>query len=112
MPLIVGDAAPAFTLPEGPGQMVDVGARYGAAPWSSSFPFAFSGVCTEVLPLPRLDDLERSRREGLRRLGRPRVRQCPVQGPGGLPFPLLSDFNKTVGAEWGVLHDDAFGRRA
>lgn len=114
MPLTVGDAAPAFTLPEGPGQMVDVGACYGAAPVVVLFyPFAFSGVCTEEFCRFR-DDWTTWSDLGAKVFGvsvDSAFTSARFRAQEDLPFPLLSDFNKTVGAEWGVLHDDAFGQK-
>ncbi len=111
MPLSVGDFAPKFSLPEGPGQMVDVGAEFGAAPVVVLFfPLAFSGVCTEELCGIRDDwsawtDLEA------------KVFGVSVDSPfvvskfreiENLPFSLLSDFNKIVAPEWGAFYEEEF----
>ena len=104
MPLSVGDFAPKFSLPQGPGQMVDVGAEFGAAPVVILFfPLAFSSVCTEEFCAVR-DDWSAWADLGARVFGisvdspfvAPKFRESE-----NLPFPLLSDFNKTVASEWG-----------
>ena len=114
MPLTVGDTAPSFTLPEAPGQMVDVGACYGTGPVVVLFyPFAFSGVCTEEFCRFR-DDWATWSELGAKVFGisvDSAFASAKFRELENLPFPLLSDFNKTVGASWGVLHDDAFGQK-
>lgn len=109
-----GDAAPRFALPAAPGEIVDVGARFGERPIVLLFfPLAFSSVCTEELCAVRDDwgawtELEAD------------VLGISVDSPFvtrrfreelALPFPLLSDFNHDVGAAYGVLYDDYFGLR-
>ncbi|MDG2020620.1 MAG: redoxin domain-containing protein [Phycisphaerales bacterium] len=111
MPLSVGDFAPKFSLPEGPGQMVDVGAEFGAAPVVILFfPLAFSSVCTEELCGIR-DDW--SVWAGLEA----KVFGVSVDSPfvvskfreiENLPFSLLSDFNKIVAPEWGAFYEEEF----
>ena len=52
MTLKIHDKAPVFELPEGPGQMVDIGAEIQAGPIVLLFfPLAFSSVCEEELSL-------------------------------------------------------------
>ena len=112
MPLSIGDSAPKFSLPEGPGQMVDVGAEFGAAPVVILFfPLAFSSVCTEEFCAIR-DDWSAWTGLGAKVFGvsvdSPFV-AAKFRESENLPFPLLSDFNKTVAAEWGALYDDLMG---
>jgi peroxiredoxin len=93
---------------------VDVGARIGERPIVLLFfPLAFSSVCTEELCAVRDDwsawtELDAD------------VFGISVDSPFvtrrfreelGLPFPLLSDFNHEVGADYGVLYEDYFGLR-
>ncbi|MSR40663.1 MAG: peroxiredoxin [Phycisphaerales bacterium] len=114
MTLKLGDLAPAFSLPTKPGEVVDVGALFGKRPVVILFfPLAFSSVCTAELCHFR-DDW--SRWSAL---------ECDVFGVSidspfvadtfrttlGLPFPLLSDFNKTVATEWGAIHEELAGLR-
>ncbi len=75
------------------------------------FPFAFTGVCTEEAcsvrdDLSAYDDLDA------------KVYGISVDSPfaqeamslkESLNFPLLSDFNKTVSSEYGVLYDNFIG---
>ncbi len=114
MPLTTGDIAPTFTLPEAPGQMVDVGSCFGDGPVVVLFyPFAFSGVCTEEFCRFR-DEWERWSTLGTKVFGisvDSAFAAAKFRAIERLPFPLLSDFNKTVAESWGVLYDDAFGQR-
>ena len=75
------------------------------------FPLAFSGVCTEEFCTIR-DDWSAWNGMGASVYG------VSIDSPftnakfrevENLPFPLLSDFNKTVAAEWGALHEDLMG---
>jgi len=110
--LSVGQKAPAFTLPSKPGTPVDVGALYGQQPVVLLFmPLAFSGVCTtEVCTL----------RDGWSKWGGlgAQVFGITVDSPFAtekfrdterIPFPILSDFNKSVSKSFGVLHEDLMG---
>jgi peroxiredoxin len=112
MPVSVGDTAPVFTLPEAPGKTVEVDAAKSGGPVVVLFfPLAFSGVCTEEFCTIR-DDW--SAWTGMNAS----VYGVSIDSPfanakfrevENLPFPLLSDFNKTVAAEWGALHEDLMG---
>ena len=112
--LSAGDAAPRFALPAAPGDVVDVGARIGERPIVLLFfPLAFSSVCTEEMCAVRDDWGAWSELDA-------DVFGISVDSPFvtrrfreelGLPFPLLSDFNHDVGAEFGVLYEDYFGLR-
>ena len=75
------------------------------------FPFAFTGVCTEETCSVR-DDLSSYEELEAQVLG------ISVDSPfsqeamalkEGLNFPLLSDFNKNVSKEYGVLYEDFIG---
>jgi glutaredoxin-dependent peroxiredoxin len=75
------------------------------------FPFAFTGVCTEETCSVR-DDLSSYEELDAQVLG------ISVDSPfaqeamalkEGLNFPLLSDFNKSVSKEYGVLYEDFIG---
>ncbi len=110
--LTVGTRAPAFTLPSRPGSLVDVGALVGKEPIVLLFmPLAFSGVCTTEVCTLR-DDWAKWGALGATVLG------ITVDSPFAtekfremekIPFPILSDFNKTVARSYGVLHEDLMG---
>ena len=109
-----GDPAPAFALPAAPGEVVDVGARFGEAPVVLLFfPLAFSSICTAELCAVR-DDWSAWSALGADVFGisadSPFVTRR-FREELGLPFPLLSDFNHEVAAAYGVLYDDYFGLR-
>lgn len=107
-----GDRAPGFTLPSGPGREVDVGEGLGTEPVVLLFfPLAFSPVCTTEM------DTFTRRWDEFGELG-VRVYALSVDSPfvtekfreeKGLPFPVLSDFNREVAARYGVLHEDLMG---
>jgi peroxiredoxin len=77
------------------------------------FPLAFSGVCTAEL-CHMADDWSRWERVGARVLGisvdSPFVNRRFAEETG-VPFPLLSDFNKEASQAYGVLYPDFFGLR-
>ena len=107
-----GDRPPGFVLPAAPGETVDLADHLGRDRVVLLFyPLAFSGVCTVELCTIR-DSWERYAELDARVFGisvdslfvTDRFREAE-----GLPFPLLSDFNKTVCAEYGVLETNAFG---
>lgn len=114
MPLSKGDPAPRFALPSAPGEIVDVDARNGKRPIVLLFfPLAFSSVCTEEMCAVR-DDWSAWTELNADVFG------ISVDSPFvtrrfreelELPFPLLSDFNHDVGAQFGVLYEDYFGLR-
>lgn len=112
MALTLGTAAPSFKLPAKPGEEVDVGAHLGREKVVILFfPLAFSSVCTEEMCHFRDNWAEWS---GL---------GCKVFGVSidspfvtdkfraelNVPFPILSDFNKTVSASYDALHADLMG---
>ena len=107
-----GDRAPTFELACEPGVVIDLADHLGQDKIVLLFyPLAFSGVCTTELCTirdrwPEFEDLDAH------------VFGISVDSPfvtrryresEGLPFPLLSDFNKDVSAEYGVLEAEAYG---
>lgn len=114
MSLQVGQPAPRFTLPSKPGQPVDVGAEFGKGKVVLLFfPLAFSPVCTEEMCHFRDNWSEWSALNAT-------IFGISVDSPfvterfrtdQGIPFPVLSDFNKDVSASFGVLHDELAGLR-
>lgn len=112
MALAVGSKAPAFALPSKPGTMVDVGALLGKEKVVLLFyPLAFSSVCTEALCHFR-DSMATWASLGCK------VFAISVDSPfvaakyrelEGIPFDVLSDFNKTVAAQYGGLYADLIG---
>lgn len=110
----VGDPAPDFELPRSPGETVRLQDEFGEGPVVLLFfPLAFSSVCTREMCTVR-DDW--SGWEGLNAS----VLALSVDSPfvterfreeHDLPFPVLSDFNRTVAESYGVLHEDLMGLR-
>ena len=112
MTLNINDKAPVFELPEGPGQMVDIGSEIESGPVVLLFfPLAFSSVCTEELCTIR-DDWSAWEGLGARVFGisvdSPFVVQ-KFKTESNLPFPLLSDFNKDVSIRYDAFHEDFMG---
>lgn len=109
-----GDRAPGFRLASEPGVIIDLADHLGKDRIVLLFyPLAFSGVCTTELCTIR--DMW-SNFEGLKT----RVFGISVDSPFvtkryrqsvGLPFPLLSDFNKDVSTAYGVLQAESYGLR-
>lgn len=107
-----GDTAKGFTLPRKPGETVDVGRHIGTDKVVLVFfPLAFSSVCTAELCGVRDDWSSWSDLDA-------KVYGISVDSPFvtekfreelGLPFPILSDFNREVSSMYGVLHEDLKG---
>ena len=103
-----GDKAPGFTLPRKPGEMVDVGADIGKHKVVLLFmPFAYSGVCSAEMCHMRDHFSDFSKLDA-------KVYGITVDSPfvtdkwrqdENIPFPILSDFNKEVASQYGVLHE-------
>lgn len=112
MALTVGTVAPKFELPAKPGEPVDVGAILGREKVVILFfPLAFSSVCTEEMCHFR-DNWGEWSSLGCRVFG------VSIDSPFvvdkfraelNVPFPILSDFNKTVAASYDALHADLMG---
>ena len=115
MTLPIGVEAPDFTLktkaPDGLNDITLSGFRGKSNVVLLFFPFAFTGVCTEETCSVR-DDLSSYEELEAQVLG------ISVDSPfsqeamalkEGLNFPLLSDFNKNVSKEYGVLYEDFIG---
>ena len=112
MSVRAGDKAPIFELPQGPGDFVDLGDYIGREKVVLLFfPLAYSSVCTSELCTISQDW------GAWKNLGA-RVFGISIDSPfvaarfredEGITFPLLSDFNKRVAAEYGVLYDSLVG---
>ncbi len=108
----VGDKAPAFSLAPAPGPDRVCLADYKGSPVAVLFfPLAFSGVCTEEMcqmaeTWSHWDDA------GVNVVGisidSPFVNQKFAKETG-VPFPLLSDFNKEAATAYDVLYPEFFG---
>lgn len=110
----VGSPAPDFSLAPAPGpDRVTLSQHRGEPVVLLFFPLAFSGVCTAEL-CHMADDWSRWERVGARVLGisvdSPYVNRRFAEETG-VPFPLLSDFNKEASQAYGVLYPDFFGLR-
>lgn len=114
MTVSIGDTAKGFSLPQKPGEVVDVGALMGKEKVVLLFfPLSFSPVCTTEMCHMR-DSW--STWESLDA----KVFGITVDSPfvvdrfraeENIPFPILSDFNKDVATEYDALHDDLLGLR-
>lgn len=108
----VGSPAPEFSLPPAPGpERVTLSEHRGGPVVLLFFPLAFSGVCTDEL-CRVAEDWSRWEEVGATVLG------ISVDSPfvsrkfaeeTGVPFPILSDFNKEASEAWGVLYPEFFG---
>jgi peroxiredoxin len=112
MALKIGTAAPAFKLPSKPGEEVDVAASLGREKVVVLFfPLAFSSVCTEEMCHFR-DNWDAWKSLGCKVFGvsidSPFVTD-KFRAELNIPFPILSDFNKTVSASYDALHADLMG---
>lgn len=112
MALAVGTKAPVFQLPSKPGEVVDLGAFLGREKVVLLFfPLAYSSVCTEEMCYFR-DHWEQWSSLGCKVFG------ISIDSPFvsdkfrtdlNIPFPMLSDFNKTVSASFDALHAELMG---
>lgn len=112
MSVIVGSKAPSFKLPAKPGQVVDVGAKLGHEKVVLLFfPLAFSSVCTTEMCTLR-DDWSKWTGLGCT------IYAISVDSPFvtdkfrqelGIPFDVLSDFNKDVSRTYGALFEELMG---
>ena len=112
MPLPLGTVAPTFRLPAKPGEEVDVASHLGREKVVILFfPLAFSSVCTEEMCHFR-DNWAAWSGLGCKVFG------VSIDSPFvtdkfrtelNIPFPILSDFNKTVSASYDALHADLMG---
>jgi peroxiredoxin len=112
MALQVGTVAPKFELPAKPGEMVDIGALLGREKVVILFfPLAYSSVCTEEMCHFR-DNWAEWTGLGCRVFGISIDSKFVVdkfRTDLNVPFPILSDFNKTVAASYDALHADLMG---
>lgn len=109
MAMRVGDRAPGFELPAAPGETVDVGKLIGRETVVLLFfPLAFSPVCTKEMRAVRDAWHELDARVFAISVDSPFVTQR-FREEEGLPFPVLSDFNREVARLYGVLHEDLLG---
>ncbi len=115
MKLNTGDKAPEFTLNNTEGEAVTLQdlKNSGGDTLLLFFPLAFSGVCTEEVCTLR-DNMK------LYNSLNATVAGISVDSfftlkefkkANNLNFPLLSDFNKEVSTNYGVLYEDFFGMK-
>jgi peroxiredoxin len=111
MSVDVGTPAPDFTLVDQDRQPVRLSAQRGQPVVLAFFPAAFSSVCTKEMC---------TFRDSLRRLNEARAAVFGISADTffalkafhdaqQLTFPLLSDFNKEVMQEYGVVNPDMIG---
>lgn len=115
MTLEIGSDAPNFTLKtktaEGLKDITLADYRGNSSVVLLFFPFAFTSVCMAEACSVR-DDLSEYKELNAQVLGisvdSPFAQEAMSQKEG-LNFPLLSDFNKTVSRDYGVLYEDFIG---
>lgn len=115
MTLEIGSDAPNFTLKtktaEGLKEITLADYRDNSSVVLLFFPFAFTSVCMAEACSVR-DDLSEYKELNAQVLGisvdSPFAQEAMAQKEG-LNFPLLSDFNKTVSRDYGVLYEDFIG---
>ncbi len=115
MPPSVGDPAPDFSLPAGPGpDRITLSSFRGERPVVILFfPLAFSSVCTDELCAvgAELDGFQELDAQLLAlSVDSPFVTRRFAREVGA-GFPVLSDFNKEAMTAYGVVYDDFFGLR-
>jgi peroxiredoxin len=114
--LVVGDAAPDFTLVDQHGRDVTLSSFLGdRAVLLVFYPFAFSGVCTGELTAlrDRLGDFETDASTLVALSCDPMFAQRAVADRDGIFFPLLSDFwpHGAVSSAYGVFDEVSGGPR-
>ncbi len=107
-----GDKAPGFELPNKPGEAINVGDSIGREPVVLLFfPLAFSSVCTDEMCQMR-DSWDKWKQLGAKVFGitvdSPFITE-KFRNDLNIPFPILSDFNRTVARKFDVLHPDLVG---
>ena len=112
MSIRTGDQAVPFSLPAKPGEEVNVGEQIGSKPVVLLFfPLAYSPVCTDEMCQVR-DNWEKWSALDAAVYGisidSPFVTD-KFRSDFDIPFPILSDFNKSVAGEYGALHEDLLG---
>jgi glutaredoxin-dependent peroxiredoxin len=113
MAVAVGSKAPDFTLTNQDREPVTLSRLKGKPVVLAFFPAAFSSVCTKEMC---------AFKDSMAQLGTANAQVFGVsvdtfftlkafQDQQGLPFPLLSDFNKQVIRDYGVFNEDMIGLR-
>jgi peroxiredoxin len=112
MPVDVGAKAPDFTLPNQDRQQVTLSEQLKNGPVVLAFfPAAFSGVCTKEMCTFRDSMSELNKASGTV-LGVSTDTFFALKAWGDqqkLTFPLLSDYNKDVIRQYGVVNPDMIG---
>ena len=111
MPVDVGSKAPDFTLTSQDRQPVKLSEQAGHPVVLAFFPAAFSSVCTKELCTFR-DQLARLNGANAQVYGISVDTFFALKAfhtAQKLTFPLLSDFNKQVIRDYGVLNEDMIG---
>lgn len=107
-----GDVAPGFSLPMAPGEEVDLDEHLGREPVVLLFfPLAFSPVCTTEMCTfaDRWDELREPDASFFAvSVDSPFV-TARFREDAGIPFPVLSDFNREVSQTYGVLYEELLG---
>ena len=113
MAVAVGSKAPDFTLTNQDREPVTLSKLQGKPVVLAFFPAAFSSVCTKELC---------TFKDSMAQLGKANAQVFGIsvdtfftlkafQDQQKLPFPLLSDFNKTAIRDYGVFNEDMIGMK-
>jgi peroxiredoxin len=113
MAVAVGSKAPDFTLTNQDREAITLSKLQGKPVVLAFFPAAFSSVCTKELC---------TFKDSMAQLGKANAQVFGIsvdtfftlkafQDQQKLPFPLLSDFNKTAIRDYGVFNEDMIGMK-
>jgi len=104
----IGEKAPDFTMPSDEGKKVTLSQEVGGGPIVLSwYVFDFTGVCTRQMCELR-DGFEGLQRYGAKVFGvstDSAASHKAFRAMHNIPFPLLSDWNKSVSRAYGVLYE-------
>lgn len=110
----VGDKAPDFELADQNDRKIRLADYRGKKVLLAFFPFAFSPVCTDEMKCFR-EDMGELENEGLHILAisvDSGWSQKAWASQLGITHPVLSDFNRDVCRQYGVLRPEGFSERA
>lgn len=111
---VVGDIAPTTQAKDQTGTIQDLKSFRGKKVLLAFYPYAFSSVCTTELSCFQ-EDLSQFQKRNVEVIGisvDSHYAQRAYAEKLGVSYLLLSDFNRTVSRDWGVLRDEGCSERA